>query len=413
MKKLILLFIVTAFTFSNAQQLLEKTLKGYTRPDEVITLSASIGFNQAIELLSKVSENVSGKKIVSTVDNNNPIGIEINNMAYDKALLLIVQFQGLVYEIKEDVIVVKSKNEPEKKEISPDIYASVDARDVNISAVFFEMDVSSAKKKGIDWKFLLSGNGLDVGGLLGVENTFQKTQSTGDATTTATPDFNLTTEGKFDMGSFFGEATAVFKFFENENMGEIIASPNITVRDGKKGRIQVGSDFSIKQKDFSGNVVESFFSTGSIIEVTPHVYNEDNIDYLLLDIKVERSSYIPDPLSTEIKKTQANTQVLMVNGEETVIGGLFVNEETNVRTGIPFLKDLPWWVLGLRYIFGSDEKRVSKKELIILIKADLVPTLKERVNSLKNDNPLHQEVKKYRDKVKYYEFQEQNNNEEK
>ena len=31
----------------------------------------------------------------------------------------------------------------------------------------------------------------------------------------------------------------------------------------------------------------------------------------------------------------------MLNGEETVIGGLFVNEETTSRNGIPFLKDLP------------------------------------------------------------------------
>lgn len=40
----------------------------------------------------------------------------------------------------------------------------------------------------------------------------------------------------------------------------------------------------------------------------------------------------------------------MLSGEEKAIGGLFVNEEVNVRQGIPFLKDLPWWVWNK--IFG-------------------------------------------------------------
>ena len=79
------------------------------------------------------------------------------------------------------------------------------------------------------------------------------------------------------------------------------------------------------------------------------------IDYVLLNILVERSSFILNDQTTEIKKTNASTQVLVLNGEETILGGLFVNEETVVRNGIPFLKDLPWWVFGIRYLTGSDQ----------------------------------------------------------
>ena len=69
---------------------------------------------------------------------------------------------------------------------------------------------------------------------------------------------------------------------------------------------------------------------------------------------VERNSFILNDETTEIKKTNASTQVLMLNGEETILGGLFVNEEVITRNGIPFLKDLPWWVFGIRYLTGSD-----------------------------------------------------------
>ncbi len=49
-----------------------------------------------------------------------------------------------------------------------------------------------------------------------------------------------------------------------------------------KGRIQIGSDISIKQRDFAGNIIDVFYSTGTIIEVSPFIYNEDNQDYILL-----------------------------------------------------------------------------------------------------------------------------------
>ncbi len=147
------------------------------------------------------------------------------------------------------------------------------------------------------------------------------------------------------MGDWVGNATAMFRFFESQNLGEIIASPTITVRDRQKGRIQIGSDFSIKQRDFSGNVIDKFYSAGSIINVVPYVYSKKGIDYILLKLEAERSSFFPSELTTEVKKTSASSDVLLLDGEETVIGGLYINEETIARTGIPFLKDLPWWVL--------------------------------------------------------------------
>jgi len=36
-------------------------------------------------------------------------------------------------------------------------------------------------------------------------------------------------------------------------------------------------------------------------------------------------------------------------------------------------------VFGLRYIFGYDKDQVTRKELIILLKSELVPTLQERI----------------------------------
>ncbi len=294
-------------------------------------------------------------------------------------------------------------------------YAGVNSREINISAVFFEMDVNKSRDIGMDWKFFFKKD-FELGITSGVDREkLEKQQQqqggqTGGQQQGVPPDFLLSGKGTFDIGSYTGDATAVFQLFEQENLGEIIASPNITVRDGIKGRIQVGSDFSIKQRDFSGNIIENFFSTGSIIEVTPFIYREDDVDYILLEIKVERSSFTPGDLTTEIRKTTASTQVLMLDKEEVVLGGLFINEEINVRTGMPFLKDLPWYVFGLRYIFGHDETITNKKELVILLKTELVPTLKNRLTATKSTTPIRDEVKKHQQKVKLYQFNQSTTN---
>ena len=204
------------------------------------------------------------------------------------------------------------------------------------------------------------------------------------------------------MGHFDGTATGLFQFLETENLGKIISRPTISVVSGVAGRTQVGTDFSIKEKDFSGNLTDRFFSTGTIIEVTPYIYNEDDIQYVYLKLKVERSSATPGALSTEIQKTVATTNVLLLNGEETAIGGLFFNQEIIVRLGIPILKDLPWWVFGLKYLFGYDSKEIIKKEIIILIKADILPSLKERISRKKDDQKLKSEIKLRSDEMKNY-----------
>jgi len=101
----------------------------------------------------------------------------------------------------------------------------------------------------------------------------------------------------------------------------------------------------------------------------------------------------------------------MLNGEETVLGGLFVNDESKIRTGIPILKDLPWWFFGLKYLFGSDETVVRKRELVILIKAELLPSLKERIAGKPSDNILKDEVYKRRKDIKYYRLNQTDINE--
>jgi type IV pilus assembly protein PilQ len=420
MKSLIFIVILSVALSSRifSQEYLEKSLKTQN-PDELVTLSASVSFNQAINLLSKVSEKSSGRKIISTVQIDSPIGVELKNMNYFKAMVVLTKMAGLIYDENPNVIVIKRQSSNDTLR-TRDNYVSPDAREIKISAIFFEADVNKERQLGVNWQTVFSnGTSSSASALNGfspssatsttVGTTTGTTTTSGSSSTTTqiTPDFNINGSTSFSAGGFSGQVSAVLKAFENDNVGDIISSPNVTVLDGADARLQDGQDISIKQKDFSGNVIDNFYSIGSIVLVTPHIITEDNMSYILLKVHVERSSFVPNSTTTIINKTSADTRVVMINGEETVIGGMYIDQVTNTRNGIPFLKDLPWWFFGLRYIFGYDDNLIVKKELVILIKASLVPTVKERLSGQQSATPLKDELRQQREKIKFYQLNQQ------
>lgn len=404
MKNLIILsLLIVSISFAQSQREFQKMLS--SSPEELVSLSGSMPFNQAMQMLSKMSKQFLNKIIVTSEDITDPIGIDIIQMNWYRALLLILKYNNLEYTETDEYIKILPRK-AEKPPV-PEVMRGVDlnTREVNISAIFFELDVAKSKELGMNWQWLLSSNDVDIAGKLGQvdQNIFNlgQQQQTGEQTKS----FNLGLYGQRQFGDFLGRATALFNFFEQNQLGEVIASPQVTVRDRVRGEIQVGADFSTREKDFAGNTVERFYSTGTIIRVTPYVFEEDGKNYILIELEAERSNAIPGQISTEIKKTKAKTDVLLVDGEETVIGGLYITEENVERSGIPILKDLPWWVFGIRYLTGFDKKTYSKKELIIVLKAKLVPPLKERFTSRKkNLNLIERTREQYQNEIKIYQM---------
>lgn len=370
----IIILTINLIVFGQSYRNLKATF--YPDSEHIVTISKNASVNQAIDILSRISKQTINKIIVLEQDLPVPVGIEITDLNWYKALEIIAKLHSLELIEREDFIKLVPQQKLSEIEV-PDILKGVDfkTREVTISAIFFELDVNKAKERGINWRALFSKSGADVGIRFGEPSK-------------EIFDWNSSSDSKsFDFGatgdiSVFGsitKATSLFNFLESNQLGEVIASPQITVRDRVKGEIQVGSDFSTREKDFAGNTIERFYSTGTIIRVTPYVLKENGKNYILLDLNVERSSAIPGQISTEVKRTKANTNVLLLDGEETVIGGLFINEEKKERTGIPVLKDLPWWFLGIKYLTGRDVITSSRKELIIVLKAKLNPSLYERV----------------------------------
>jgi type IV pilus assembly protein PilQ len=359
------------------------------KPEQMVSFPPTANFEQVIQILSIMATKFENKVIIDPTGQKGPINIEIPPCHWLKALDILVNVSGLEYADKGSYIeLVKpadSENKPSMPQASqtgPSGKALItkDSREIEISAIFFQGDKRVLAESGIDWSVMADKSNIDVKSLAG--------------TAVSQEFFSISSRYRDRKGLLNIEG--LLRTFEAMNVGEIIARPTIMVLDGTKGLIQVGGSFSISQTDFAGNTVVKFFDYGTILEVTPNLVNDQGVTFIHLNIRAERSSATPGAVSTTMDKQVASTEVLLVNGEQTAIGGLYAEEKSTVRKGIPGLKDLPWWVLGLRYLTGYNSVDRTKKELVIILKAELVPTLEERTRA-KREN-LEETIERQREK---------------
>jgi type IV pilus assembly protein PilQ len=392
---ILLLVLVGAQTvFSQPRRKIRELRNVYKAPEEMISLSRTMTFPQALELFNDLSQKFLGKIVVDPDGRTFPIGEDIDKMHWLDAMEQILRQHNLWYDEYEDYIQIVSMMEEGSDGIKlsaeqKKLLAEFDSREVIINAIFFESNVTKIREAGMSWNIFRDGDINATASMTAADN------KTGVFQLDLAPDVD------------FADILATFKALESDNLGEILSNPLVTVKSGIEGRVQIGVDVSTTVQDFSGNTVTQFISTGAIIKVKPFIIRRDSIDFIVLDLDVERSSSRTGDTGLEILKTQAKTTIMMLDGEETIIGGLYSDDVSTEQSGIPFLKDLPWWFLGLRYVFGYESKKITKKDLLIVLKADLLPSLADRYDlrfERKNDllKNYHKAMKR---KIEYYKKQ--------
>ena len=226
---------------------------------------------------------------------------------------------------------------------------------IKISSQLLEIESGSLTELGINWS-IISRKGADLLEGAKPEASFdQKADKVSDPIGTFT---YATAQTDFDL-------QATVSALVSSNKGKIVAHPEITTVDNKEAFIQMGQKIPIKQFDQSGNVVITFTEVGTILRVTPHITSENRI---LLKLKPERSSYTFDANGVIINTNNAETNVVVENGQTAVIGGLTTQEETKIHTGLPILKDIP--LLG--YLFRYTRKQIVNRDLVIFVTPTIV-----------------------------------------
>lgn len=330
-----------------------------------VTINEGTHINDALRVMETFSLSQHSKKMLNLSNFNSPIGVQINNIPWRKALELIALVNNL--EIVEQPGYFAIQNFAVDV-ITPETQASklgVDDKQVRIKAVAMLADKAYLKALGIDWSTLFNGKVTIDAGFSGASQVPSNLVRLGASR-------SISWDGKtIDINT-------LLNVIESDQKGTIIAQPNIMVASGKRGYIQVGQDISVKTVDEAGNTTDTFFATGIIMDVQPTIVEVDDTELVHLVVSIERSSGTPGTVSTVINKSQSNTEVVLFNGEECAIAGLYDTDEIRLRSGIPILKDLPWWVFGIRYLTGFNKFEKKERELIIIMKVEIVENALER-----------------------------------
>lgn len=230
---------------------------------------------------------------------------------------------------------------------------------VEITAQLLEIESSALMELGINWTFFTSRYGPENANGGYKTSHESEIKQMGDRVTDPIGTFTYATKQEdFDLD---GSISALFK----DKKAKLIASPVITTMDNKQALIQMGQKIPIKQFDASGNVVTTFVEVGTILRVTPHITSENRV---LMNLKPERSSYQFDPNGVIINTNNAETNVVVENGQPAIIGGLTSQEKKTTKTGIPILKDLP--LIG--YLFSHTQDEIINRELLITVTPKIV-----------------------------------------
>lgn len=158
---------------------------------------------------------------------------------------------------------------------------------------------------------------------------------------------------------------------------KIVSSPKITTLDNKKAMISQGVSIPISQISAQG-VQTTFFDATLSLEVTPHVTQDGNI-YLQLKANNDTPDFqnVGSRGDPTILKKVASTQVLLQDGETTVIGGIYTSNAGKGSKEWPYLSQIP--VIGA--LFRSNSQRSQRNELLIFITPRVVNRLASKVNT--------------------------------
>lgn len=150
---------------------------------------------------------------------------------------------------------------------------------------------------------------------------------------------------------------------ETIGSAEVIARPKIVTMDNKKAVIRQGEKYPYVVRDDDGQLSTELKDIELVLEVTPRIAFDGSVN---MEISVKRNAIgsivnsLGDP---SIASREAQTEVLVRNGETSVIGGIIEEEERMNIQRVPFLGKLP--VIGL--LFSGKTQDRAKKELLIFI----------------------------------------------
>lgn len=183
------------------------------------------------------------------------------------------------------------------------------------------------------------------------------------------PAQNITSSIGLNLGSIgnFGFLNARLSAAESAGQAKVISAPRVTTLNNKRARITQGVDITIPVVTANTLTVQ-VVKAALTLDVTPHVTADGSI-LMALNIQndvpdfTQRTRDIP-----AIQTKQAETEMLVPDGDTAVIGGIFTRTQGENTQQTPFLGSIP--LLG--WLFKSYTENDNRTEMLVFITPRIV-----------------------------------------
>ncbi len=160
---------------------------------------------------------------------------------------------------------------------------------------------------------------------------------------------------------------------------KIVSAPKILTLDNHEAKISQGTSIPISVVGAAG--VQTVFVDATLeLTVRPHVTPDGNIQ-----LKIQATKNEPDFQNTgargdpTIIRKEAETELLVKDGDTTVIGGIYTRNSGSAISAVPFFHKIP--VLG--FFFRTETESDRRTELLIFI----TPKIVNRAEALGSMSP--------------------------
>ncbi len=158
-------------------------------------------------------------------------------------------------------------------------------------------------------------------------------------------------------------------------LSKVIAAPKVTTLDKREAKISQGESIPFQTTSLQGTQT-TFVDANLELNVTPQITSRDPKEVgkqIMMKVRATRNAVgaRSNPAGPSIDRREANTQVLIRDGETMVIGGVFIDTQSNSVSGIPYLSRVP--VLG--WLFKQKTESVAKQELLIFLTPSIVKSM--------------------------------------
>lgn len=237
----------------------------------------------------------------------------------------------------------------------------VPEKQVMIEARIVEASSTFTRNLGVNWGVHYRDGSGSFLGITGLDTGF-------GGLTSAPPTSGAGTTSGGNVGISFGTLASNIQLdlrlsaAASAGLIKIVSTPKVATLNNKTAKITQGQQIPYTSST-SDKVETKFVEAALSLEVTPTI-NANGTISMKIDAKNDSMGSVPSgSTAPAINKKQATTEMLLKDGETTVIGGIFVDSDNDTDEGVPFLMDIP--VLGK--LFKTSNKTKTKSELLIFI----------------------------------------------